>query len=1099
MQQGGKEEEAHEQRQRQRFENEWSRLIPALGHGGEATLRKLQSSSVLLLGLKGLGLEIAKNLVLMGVRHLALYDDENVQPSDLSSQFYLSEANIGQNRAEATLPKLAQLNGRVQLNLITEDLHNSKDDDVLASFQVIVATNNRSLTLLKELSKRCRERKTQKLIVAESFGLFGTVFVDLGEEKPEEKREERQEETTKGEREWVVLDVNGEPPKSGYVESITQDEEGLVTVWDEKLHDLEDGDVVTFTGVEGMHELNDSQWRITVKSPYQFSIGDTRAFHTYAKGGQFTEMKKALRLTYKSFEDMLKERPRVYCAADTAFTNADPFQCVHYHLLFQALLSFRETHNGALPNSHDENHIQEVIALINEINEGFGDDQPEQLNEELLRHIISVSCGDISPMAAVLGGIVAQEVIKACTQKFTPIRQWFFFDASECLPKHHSSAPEEYISQGTRYDGQTAIFGRSFQETLLRLKYFLAGAGAIGCEMLKNWAMMGVGASQDGIVHVTDIDTIEISNLNRQFLFREHDLSKSKSKVARVAALEMNPNMQIKAWTVKVAPETEGTFGESFWKALDGVTTALDNVAARRYLDSKCVFYGKPMLDSGTQGTKGNVQVVIPHLTQAYSSSSDPPQREVPVCLLHQFPHDIQHCMQWAREVIFEGPFGEEPDIVNNWLDRPDYLQTLAPTNRVSALRTLRSCIIEKPKDFEDCVLWARGQYEKWYHHKLRQLLEVYPLDHTDENGTPFWSGGKLPPKIMAFDPDNDEQLTFVTAAAFLRAYTFGLVPDEFKPENLDQQKQKICNIIQEMYIPAPYQHAQEQQESQSTQQQQEHNTEEDEHNMLKDLPPRESLGEWRMRHVTFEKDDDRNFHVDLVWAAANLRARAYGIRPVPRLEAKLISGRIIPAIVTTTAIVAGLVCLELYKLVQRQRKKEEEKQEKEEMPLSVFRDTFINLANLIFQQAEPLPPQKHPFVDGKEVTEWDFLDIRRGDLTLKEFIYVMKGRYKLTVDSVLCGTAPLYMSYGMSQEKATERIPKKLSELVREVGGMVLTPKQSVFQLAVSADDENGNEVDHIPNVRIWYKTKPPAKKTTGETKKRRKDDDAAACSSQK
>jgi molybdopterin/thiamine biosynthesis adenylyltransferase len=55
------------------------------------------------------------------------------------------------------------------------------------------------------------------------------------------------------------------------------------------------------------------------------------------------------------------------------------------------------------------------------------------------------------------------------------------------------------------------------------LKFFLVGAGAIGCEMLKNWSMMGV-ATQKGSILVTDMDTIEKSNLNRQFLFRPSDV-----------------------------------------------------------------------------------------------------------------------------------------------------------------------------------------------------------------------------------------------------------------------------------------------------------------------------------------------------------------------------------------------------------------------------------------------------------------------------------------------------------------------------------------------------------------------------------------------
>ena len=58
------------------------------------------------------------------------------------------------------------------------------------------------------------------------------------------------------------------------------------------------------------------------------------------------------------------------------------------------------------------------------------------------------------------------------------------------------------------------------------------GAGAIGCEMLKNWAMMGVGCGAGGCVHVTDMDTIEKSNLNRQFLFRPADIQKLKATTA---------------------------------------------------------------------------------------------------------------------------------------------------------------------------------------------------------------------------------------------------------------------------------------------------------------------------------------------------------------------------------------------------------------------------------------------------------------------------------------------------------------------------------------------------------------------------------------
>ena len=96
------------------------------------------------------------------------------------------------------------------------------------------------------ISDLCHSNKIG-FIATDILGLFGYVFADLGDQ-------------------WVVADKNGEPPRRGFVESITQDETGLVTLWDEKLHDLQDGDVVKFSGVEGMTELNDKEFPITVKS-----------------------------------------------------------------------------------------------------------------------------------------------------------------------------------------------------------------------------------------------------------------------------------------------------------------------------------------------------------------------------------------------------------------------------------------------------------------------------------------------------------------------------------------------------------------------------------------------------------------------------------------------------------------------------------------------------------------------------------------------------------------------------------------------------------------------------------------------------------------
>lgn len=64
------------------------------------------------------------------------------------------------------------------------------------------------------------------------------------------------------------------------------------------------------------------------------------------------------------------------------------------------------------------------------------------------------------------------------------------------------------------------------------------------------------------------------------------------------------------------------------------------------YMDQRCVFYRKPLLESGTLGTKGNTQVVIPNVTESYGSSQDPPEKETPSCTIKNFPNAINHTIE---------------------------------------------------------------------------------------------------------------------------------------------------------------------------------------------------------------------------------------------------------------------------------------------------------------------------------------------------------------------------------------------------------------------------------------------------------------------
>jgi ubiquitin-activating enzyme E1 len=278
-------------------------------------------------------------------------------------------------------------------------------------------------------------------------------------------------------------------------------------------------------------------------------------------------------------------------------------------------------------------------------------------------------------MAAAIGGIVAQEVIKACSGKFMPIKQWLYFDALECLPEDTSKPTEESCQPtGSRYDGQIAIFGKDFQDRMTQQKFMVVGAGAIGCELLKNFALMGLGASEEGKIIVTDMDHIEKSNLNRQFLFRSWDVGNPKSDVAAAAVKLMNPDLNIEAHQNRVGVESEDIYNDDFFENLNGVANALDNIEARNYMDRRCVYYRLPLLESGTLGTKGNTQVVIPDLTESYGSTHDPPEKSIPICTLKNFPNQIEHTLQWARD-LFEGTFTQVPGLAVQYLGEPDFVE----------------------------------------------------------------------------------------------------------------------------------------------------------------------------------------------------------------------------------------------------------------------------------------------------------------------------------------------------------------------------------------------------------------------------------------
>lgn len=952
-------------------ESLYSRQLYVLGH---EAMKRMGSSNVLIAGLRGLGVEIAKNIALAGVKSLTLYDPKPAALADLSSQFFLHPEDVGKPRASVTVPRVSELNPYTPVQEYTGgDL--TSDLSKLKQFQVIVLTDTPLKDQVK-IADYCHDNGIY-VVITDTYGLFGTIFTDFG-------------------KNFTVGDPTGENVNSGIIAGI--DSEGLVSALDETRHGLEDGDWVTFTEVEGMTGLNGCAPRkIEVKGPYTFSIGDVSGLGEYKRGGQYVQVKMPKILNFEKFSDQLK-KPELLISDFAKFDRPQQL-----HIGVQALHAFAEKSKGEFPRPHNDADATEVFQLAQGL-AGQGEDQVE-LDEKLIKELSYQARGDISPVAAFYGGMAAQEVLKSVSGKFHPIVQFLYFDSLESLPTSTTRSEEQCAPIGSRYDGQIAVFGKEYQEKLGNVKEFLVGAGAIGCEMLKNWAMMGLGAGPKGKIWVTDNDQIEKSNLNRQFLFRPADVGKLKSDAAAKAVQAMNPDLNGKIVHMqdKVGPETEHIFNEQFWENLDAVTNALDNVEARTYVDRRCVFFRKSLLDSGTLGTKGNTQVVLPHITESYSSSQDPPEKSFPMCTLRSFPNKIEHTIAWARE-MFDTFFVKGPEIVNLYLTQPDYLGASLKQsgNEKQTLETLRDFLVtEKPLTFDDCIIWARQQFEKSYNHAIQQLLYNFPKDSKTGSGQLFWSGPKRAPDPLKFDPSNPTHFTYVEAAAILHAYNYAINPQGYT-------KERYLEVLNDMIVPDfkadPTVKIQANDSDPDPNAQQPGVVDDNDalNKIVEMLPHPKSHAGYKLEPVEFEKDDDTNHHIDFITAASNLRAENYKIEEADRHKTKFIAGKIIPAIATTTALVTGLVNLELYKILDGKTDIEQ------------FKNGFINLALPFFGFSEPIasPKGKYTGHGGKEVEIdklWDRFEI--DDVTLQEFIdhFESKG---LNIQMVSSGVSLLYASF---------------------------------------------------------------------------------------
>ncbi|CEP10648.1 hypothetical protein [Parasitella parasitica] len=351
------------------------------------------------------------------------------------------------------------------------------------------------------------------------------------------------------------------------------------------------------------------------------------------------------------------------------------------------------------------------------------------------------------------------------------------------------------------------VLGKDLYAQVANSKVLLVGAGGIGCELLKNLVMSGF---KD--IVVIDLDTIDISNLNRQFLFQRQHVKKAKAHVAKESAKRFNPSAKIESIQGNIK---DSQYSIQWFKQFTMVLNALDNLDARRHVNAMCLAADVSLVESGTQGYLGQAYIIKKGETECFDCQPKPTPTTYPVCTIRSTPSAPIHCIVWAKSFLFSQLFGNSED--------EEALEADTSEENAKELEALsrETAELKLIKDAVGSADYAKMVFDKVYKSDIERLLSMKsmwknraaptPLDYdtleseaaaaeTSTQGLvdqKVWtlkenfemfkdSAIRLATRylnerltqsdaILSFDKDDEDAMDFVTATSNLRAYVFGI------------------------------------------------------------------------------------------------------------------------------------------------------------------------------------------------------------------------------------------------------------------------------------------------------------------------------------
>jgi len=421
-----------------------------------------------------------------------------------------------------------------------------------------------------------------------------------------------------------------------------------------------------------------------------------------------------------------------------------------------------------------------------------------------------------------------------------------------------------------RYEDVAKCLGSTFDK-VLGSKILVVGTGGIGCELLKNLVLSGFSD-----LEIVDLDTIDYSNLNRQFLFHKKHVGKSKAEVARDSALSFNPHVKIVAHYSNIKmPE----FGPQYFKQFSIVMNALDNLEARRHVNRMCLAADVPLIESGTAGYLGQITVIKKGQTECFECLPKAAPKVYAVCTIRNSPTKPIHCIVWAK-FLFSQLFGEgeEEDVMD--IDEEKSLEEITEDHKKAGTEVKSEVGEEaqqlflmekkKAKEFLDSIKkdhpFNRWLFEKAFNTDIKMLSLVGKMIASNKpKGVAPTASDKPEIKPLLIDQILQEELE----------------KEETDGNTLPEQRVWSLRKNFDIFM--------------------------DRATKLKERSEKEQL--------SFDKDD-RDI-MDFVTSASNLRSHIFGIPLSSRFDTKAKAGNIIPAIATTNAIISGLMVMEAFKILE--------------------------------------------------------------------------------------------------------------------------------------------------------------------------------------